>query len=404
MKIAHINETCGIGSTGKLVLELCQGLIENGYESKIYYSSNKSNYQYSKLICNRTSCLIHAVMSRITGLQGYFSIFSTRKFLKELEKYNPDIIHLHNLHGNYINLKLLFRFIKKHNKAVILTLHDCWFFTGKCVHPINCNKWQIECKECPLLHIDNVNPTFFFDMTRKCFNDKKKWFNGVAKLGIVGVSQWISDEAKKSIFADRSIITINNWIDTEVFKIKEIRNNNLNLDKSKKIVLMMASSISEDKGYNEMIYLAYNLSFEYQLVCVGRNSIRLMLPNNIIHIEQINNKEQLVDLYLSADVCVNTTKAETFGMVTVEAMSCGTPVIVYNNTASAYIVPDGCGVIVNERDGYIKILETVEAICHNKIVKTRKEISEIVRDKYCKEKAITNFIEFYKVILNENNE
>lgn len=403
MRIVQINEFCGQGSTGRLVQELNEGLVNAGHESKIYFASGDSSYQYASKIGTRFDQLAHAVLSRITGLQGYFSVRSTRKLLNFLEKDKPDIIHLHNLHGNYINLKELLGYTAEKKIPIVITLHDCWFFTGKCTHFINtgCYKWKKECGKCPQLHLDNVNPTFF-DQTRRCFLDKQKWFGIQSKLGIVGVSEWITNEAKDSILKTGLIESIPNWIDINTFRMTD---SSMNIDgiSGKKIVLMVATAISEIKGYNEMIYLSNHLPTDYKIIIVGHNSNNLDIPANVIHIESVDEKKKMAELYTLADVCVNTTKYESFGLVSIESMACGTPVIVYNNTASAYIVPQGCGVVIDEDKGYDIIVKAVFDICAGEKTMPSYEISRTIHEMYSQEKSIKRYIEFYKKLIKDEN-
>lgn len=404
MKIVQINETCGQGSTGKLALELNEGYISKGNESYIFYAMGQSDYQYAFKISNRRSQILHAGLSRIFGLQGYFSFFSTLELVKKLKNINPDVVHLHNLHGNYINLRILFNYLINNKIATVITLHDCWFFTGKCTHFVatDCKKWKTECCNCPQLHIDNVNPTYLFDRTRKCYLDKKNWYQKLDKLGVVGVSDWISTEAKKSILDIAKIVTIYNWVDPSVFYIREkfqYCDEILKSINNKKIVLMVSTGISEQKWYNEMLYLSKELGNQYKLVCVGKNDYNLTIPDNVIHIECTSNQEHLAELYSRAYVCVNTTKYETFGMVSVEAMACGTPVIVYNNTGSKTIVPEGCGYVIDEDGGYELIKKKIERISIGSDLLKSNEISDLIHTKYSKEKAIESYLNLYRFLI-----
>lgn len=405
MRVVLINETYGIGSTGKLVKELSLGLKQNDIQVKCYSAVYKSDDNSCMPISNYFDQKIHAILSRITGLQGYYSSLCTRKLLKDLDLYKPDIIHLHNLHGNYINLKLLLDYCKKNNIIVCLTLHDCWFFTGKCTHYISvkCEKWRDLCGECPLLHVDNVNPTFFFDRTKKCLNDKKEWFSKIQTLGVIGVSEWIANEASKSLFKEISTITvINNWIDTNVFKPIDngLRKSMELIDK--KIVLMVTSFVSSTKGYNEMLYLSKNLNSDYRIILIGNNPDNLFIPDNVIHIKRTENQFELAEFYSMSDVCVNTTKCETFGLVTVESIACGTPVIVYNNTASRYIVTEDVGVTIDESKGYDNLLKAIYNIVDSKHYNT-EIMQEYVNNNFSLNTGIDRHISFYQTLIERRD-
>lgn len=401
MKVALINEYYGNGSTGKLVKELCIGLNNNNIQTKAFYAVGDYKSELCEPISSKMDQKMHAILSRVTGLQGYFSILSTISFLKKLETFSPDIIHLHNLHGNYINVRLLLEYASKNDIAVVITLHDCWFYTGKCTYyvPANCDKWKYECGDCPLLHFDNVNPTYFFDTTKKCINDKKRWFSNIYKLGVIGVSEWVTKEARQSFFKDISTITtIHNWIDTDIFYPRKTNLKDVLGMKDKKIVLMVSSNICEKKGYNELLYLSKCLDKRYQIIVIGKNTDNLYLPDNVLHIERTDNQDKLAEFYSSADVCVNTTKYETFGMVSIEAMACGTPVIVYDNTASQYLVPDGCGVVVRENKGFDEIKEAIYGISNQKTL-PRETISFTIIRQYNIYKSILDHVKFYNKIM-----
>lgn len=401
MKVAIINDTYATGSIGRLSKEIADELNRLDHNVVFFYAQGNGDEEYCKRICDRNSQRIHAVLSRITGLQGYFSIIGTIRLVKKLTEFHPDIVHLHNLHSNYINLKILTRYLKHNSIPTVLTLHDCWFFTGKCTYyvPANCDKWMKGCGKCPLLHQDNVNPTFFFDMTHKCIKDKKKWIASLGKLAVVGVSDWVTSEANRSIYKGKRICRIYNWVDQKVFSYRESNlREQLGLS-HKKIILMVSSGLSEKKGYKEMLYLAKNLPTEYQLVYIGRNKHKLFIPNNIIHIEHTDNSNQLAEYYSAADVCVNTTLYETFGMVTIEAMSCGTPVVVYNNTASPELIGEGCGIVVDQAEGMKRSVEAIKEIIAWDRDITRLKCIQHAKASFGMESAIQEYLDVYKSLL-----
>lgn len=361
MNIVQINETCGTGSIGRLALELSNEAVKQGHKVLFAYSTGIPRFGNAFKIGNNIDHKFHALMSRITGLQGYYSYIATKRLIRKIEGFSPDIIHLENLHSNYINLPMLFDYIAKNDIPTVITLHDCWFYTGKCTYyvPAKCQKWKVECERCPLLHIDNVNKTFLFDRTKKSFSDKKRWFNNIKRLGVVGVSEWASNEAKFSFLGEKRIITIRNWVNFSVFRpISSNLRDKLGLN-NKRIILMVSTYISNKKGYQEMIGLSRILNEEYQIIVVGKNNGKFTIPDNVIHIEHTNNENELAMYYSMADVCVNTTKYETFGLVTAEALSCGTPVVVYNNTASPELIGEECGRVVEEYLGIEGILEAI---------------------------------------------
>ena len=218
MKILQINAVIKNKSTGRTVSEVSEAIVKSGNESFIAYGQEKDNNDSSYFIGNLIDHKTHALFSRVFGLPGYFSRAATQGLIKYIEKISPDIVHLHNLHSNYVNINMLLKYLAKKDIATVITLHDCFMFTGKCTHytAIGCDKWQIECGDCPRKKMDN--PSLFFDYTRKMLKDKSDCYKNFNKLGVIGVSNWITNEAKKSILQNATKIKrIYNWIDFDIF-------------------------------------------------------------------------------------------------------------------------------------------------------------------------------------------
>lgn len=399
MKVLHINAVNGIKSTGRTTLELAEYLEENGHESFIAYSSGDSFHRSYK-IGTTMGKKMHALLNRVIGKQEYYSSFSTKKLIKYIQKINPDIIHLHNLHASYINVEILFEYLIKEEKKVVITLHDCWFYTGKCTHytSVNCFKWQDACGNCPLLRKDI--PSLFFDWTPKMLKDKEKWFNQIDDLAIIGVSDWITEQSKSSILSNARIIKrIYNWIDLEVFRpIAENNVKNKYNFSNQFIILGVASKWSESKGLNYFINLAKDLSENELIVLVGNLDSNINLPNNVINIKETNNQHELAEIYSFADVFLNLSYEETFGKTTAEAISCGTPAIVINSTANPEIVGEGCGFIIDDLNNK-NILEAINKVkIAGKNSYSRKCI-KFSRMNFDKSKNINQQIDVYKKLM-----
>lgn len=402
MRIMQINEICGTGSIGRTTYELAEELTNQGHQCLVAYANGNSSFENSVRIGNYLDHKIHALMSRITGLQGYFSVYATKNLLKEIKKFDPQVVHLRNLHGNYINLRLLLKYLSKNDIATVVTLHDCWVYTGKCTYyvPVECDKWQKNCGKCPLLHVDNVNPTYFFDRTRKCLKDKREWFGKIPRLAVTGVSKWVASEAEKSIFSKKEIRTIYNWIDTEVFSYRQSGlKEKLNIQ-DKKVVLMLAASLSVKKGYNELLYLSKNLSPDYKLIFIGKNELQLDIPDNVIYISHTDDAIELAEYYSMADVCVNVTQYETFGKVTAEAICCGTPAVVYNNTASPELVDEGCGIVIDQSEGMRKIVDAIHEITGNGKEYYKENCQKSAENRFKKSIGVNKYIELYESLIN----
>ncbi len=397
MKIVQINAVCEPGSsTGRTVCEWSDYLNQQGIENIVMYGNGKSSRENAYYIGSTFDHKVHALLSRITGKQGYYSYFATRKMLKQLKQFQPDLVHLRNLHGNYISLPLLFHYLIKNKIATVITLHDCFFYTGKCVHYIdaNCEKWQTECRECPQLQ--NGNQSWFFDRTRTMFQDKKRWFSKLERLGVTGVSKWVTDEGKKSFLAKNAKFkAIYNWIDMDSFypHTSDIRERFGITNEF--LILGVASYWNREKGLDDFNQLADMLDERFRIVLVGNVSGKL--NEKILHIKRTSDVGMLSDLYAAADVFFNPTRRETFGKVTAEALACGTPAIVYDATACPELVGDGCG--------HIEKVGDVDAVCRDILTMEEegKDYSKICREfaekNFDKEKLLKQMLQFYKEVL-----
>lgn len=347
MKVLQINAVNKIASTGRNCFEIASYLQKQGKSCYTAYSEG-SNTTFSCRISSSVECKFHAFFSRLTGLEGYYSPVSTAKLLHLIRKLNPDIVHLNNLHANYLNIIQLFRYLELHDIPTVVTLHDCWVYTGKCTHytSISCNKWQSGCFDCPKLKEDI--PSWFFDRTSKMWCDKKRGWLSIPRLAVIGVSDWITNEAKKSpMFANAKIIRrIYNWIDLSVFRPidSEQAKEKLGL-KGKKVILGVASEWSSKKGLDKYFHLARLLKDDECIILVGKLP-NFSLPDNIISIHSTNNIDKLVNYYNAADVFLQLSQEETFGKVVAEALACGTPVITNTETANPELVDSSCGIVL----------------------------------------------------------
>jgi putative colanic acid biosynthesis glycosyltransferase len=289
---------------------------------------------------------IHLVLSKITGFNGCFSYFGTYNLLKWIDKRQPDIIHLHNLHGWYINLPMLFKYIKEHNIRVVWTLHDCWSFTGQCPHftMIKCDKWKTGCYECPQYR---EYPEAYVDRTKTMYKLKKKWFTGVQDLTIVTPSEWLAGLVKQSYLKEYPVKVINNGIDLDIFKPAASDFREKYKIENKFVLLGVSFIWNEKKGLDVFIELAKRLDPIFQIVLVGTNeTVDAKLPENIISIHRTQDQKELAEIYTAADLFVNPTREENFPTVNIEALACGTPVITYKTGGSPEIIDETCGAIV----------------------------------------------------------
>ena len=291
----------------------------------------------------------HLLLSNFTGYHGCYSHISTGQFLRRIEKLNPDIIHLHNIHGDFLNLPMLFDYIKNHHIRVVWTLHDCWSFTGRCPYftMAQCNKWKTGCGNCP--YPKESYPQAQVDITAKMWKLKKEWFNGVEDMTIVTPSQWLADLVKESFLKDYPVKVINNGIDLSVFKPTESDFRQKHEIDDKYMLLGVADSWGERKGLDVFIELSKRLdSTKYQIVLVGTNeSVDKQLPDNIISVHRTQNQQELAEIYTAADLFVNATREENYPTVNMESIACGTPVMTFKTGGSAEIPDETCGVVVD---------------------------------------------------------
>ena len=396
MKILQINAVYGTNSTGRTNTEFQKYILSNTNhtcKTAFCYGGVESD---GFIIGSALDRKIHGLLSRVFGKQAWHSKKATKKLIKYIEEYNPDIIRLGNLHGNYINFPLLTKYISKKDIPTAVVLHDCWPFTGKCCHYFaeNCYKWQTGCYACPRLKADNKS--LFFDRTRQLWNKKRELWGSIPRLTVVGVSKWVMEEAKKSPLVEKAkkITYIYNGIDKEIFKYTESNlREEYNLQ-NKKILLGVASGWSKGKGINDVIALSQKLPEDCQIVIIGK--MYQDLPNtNIISIPKTDNLDVLIKWYSTADVFINVSKLETFGKVTAEALMCGTPVVCYNQTANPELIGEGCGYIC-DTDNIDDYKDLVLKVLNDGKEKYSKRCVEFAQSNFDKNKCIEAYISLYE--------
>lgn len=405
MKVLQINAVYNIGSTGRNVSETHLLMLKNGIESYVAYSkTNKPDDKNLYHIGSALDVKLHGLFSRISGKQAYFSHIATANLIKYMEKIKPDVVHLHNLHGNYINLPMLMKYLADKKISVVITFHDFWFITGKCMHFISsdCSKWQERCGNCP--NLQDGNRTWFFDKTEELLKDKIQMFSKIDKLALIGVSKWTTSQIEKSPIARYADIVklIYNWIDTEKFRPKDVDDLKKKLQlNNKKVIVGVADRWSEKKGLSKFIELANKLGKNYVVLLVGRMKNDQKFPPNIISVGLTNSIDELVDYYNLADFFVTMSLEETFGKVSAEALSCGTPVICFNSTANPELVCENCGAVVPTNDVGAMINE-IHKLENKDMSAISKNCRAFAKKNFEKEKNIKQYIKLYKMICGEN--
>lgn len=401
MKVLMINSVSGYGSTGSICEDIATVLEKQGHKCYIAYGQLFTSYPKSFKIGTKLENHIHNIGSRILGTQGYFSRNGTKNLISYIENVKPDIIHLHNLHGNYLNLKVLFEYLISSQIPIVWTLHDCWAFTGKCSHftDVQCFKWKTHCYECP--QVKAYPPSLFFDKSREMYDDKKKWFTDISKMTIIPVSKWLESEVKQSFLKKYPIKSIYNWVDHSIFKEnidqEFITKYKINVDKFN-IILVSAGWNITDVKWIDALKLSTIIQDSMQILMIGNVSSPELLPKNITHISYLDGKEELAKAYSIADVYVHLSTEDTFGKVIAEAISCGTPAIVYNSTACPEIIDESCGYVAEKRN-VVQIFDSILRIKEKKRTSFSEHCRKRVIEKFDLDTNVNSTINIYEKML-----
>jgi putative colanic acid biosynthesis glycosyltransferase len=352
VKIFQISPEGNFGSVGTIAEKIGELILQNGHDSFIAVGNYKISSS-SKIfkIGNVFYRFLHAIETRIFDNNGLGSRKPTVDLINLLIKIKPDLIHIHQLHGYYINYRLLFEYLKIANIPIVLTLHDCWTFTGHCTHfeSISCQKWKTKCHNCELLN--DYPKSLIYDNSISNFLLKKNIFTTIDNLTITTVSNWLSNRVSESFLKYIPRQVIYNGVDTDFFTPLSFNTKSIIDFDSKYVILGVASPWTKGKGLNDFIELSKILDEDFVIVLIGLSKKQInKLPQNIIGLPKIKDKYILVNYYRSANLFLNLSIAETFGLTTIEAMACGTPVIVYNVTACPEIVGKGTGYVVDKHD------------------------------------------------------
>lgn len=370
MKVLQINSVVNSGSTGRIAEDIGSVLIANGHESYIAYGRG-IGLSKSKLvkIGNELDLYIHGARSLLTDRHGFGSRIATKKLIKKIIEIEPDLIALHNLHGYFLNIKILFEFLKEYNKPVVWTLFDCWAFTGHCTYfdDLDCELWKSQCNNCPK-HF--VYPASIVDQSLRNFNEKKELFQSIKKLEIIAHSEWLGNLVANSFLKASTIHITPSAIDIQCFKPISSELNQKYFLSASKIILGCASVWSKRKGLNDFIKLSSILPKGYQIVLIGLNNNQLKsLPKNILGIQRTESVEQLAQWYSAAFVFVNPTTQDNFPTTNIESLACGTPVITYNTGGSPEAIDEETGYVVEKGDvnGILQCINELESRDYNDV-------------------------------------
>ncbi len=406
MKILQVNTSVNTGSTGRIAEEIGQTIIAAGHTSYIAYGRPGGKSQSHTIkIGSAFDQKMHGLQTRIFDTHGFASATATRRLVDEINCINPDVIHLHNLHGYYLHVGVLFDYLKRINKPVVWTLHDCWPFTGHCCYFdfVKCDKWKTHCEKCPLQK--KYPESLVFDNSYKNFDIKKELFSGVNNLTLVTPSSWLAVLLQQSFLHRYPVSVIHNGIDLSVFKpITEdafsIRQK-LNIGNGA-IILGVASVWDRRKGLKDFIQLSEKIDPADKIILLGLTKEQQEgLPRNIIAIERTENITEMVQLYNLATVFVNPTWVDNFPTTNIEALACGTPVITYDTGGSVEAIDGNTGWIVEKGniESLVNAINTVKQKGKDFFVsKCRARAEALFNNK----ERFGDYIQLYQSVLNRN--
>lgn len=408
-KLLQINPVIRINtSTGRIMQEIGELARAHGWETYIAYSKGRDGVKpnEAKLIPvgNKWSVAWHGVLTRLFDRHGLASDGATRAFIEEIKRIQPDIIHIHNIHGYFLNYRILFEYLSKANIPVIWTVHDCWLYTGHCYHYAykHCYKWNELCKECP--QQKEFPTSWWIDRSKQNYLDKKKAFTSVPNewLTFVTVSEWMKNEMKQSFLKDYSFQVIHNGINLENFRIyptEEVKKQ-YGL-KGKRIILGVASIWMEEKGWKDFMQLATLLNPEEVIVLVGvKEEQKKGLPPNIVPISRTENLKQLAELYAAAEAFVNPTWQDNYPTVNLEAIACGTPVVTYRTGGSIEVVTPDTGMIVEQGD-VNGLMDAIRKIEQKGKVYYQSKCRAYAEAHFKKEDRYADYLKLYEALLRK---
>lgn len=404
--LLQINTVVNSGSHGRIAEEIGQLALTNSWQSYIAFGRNNRPSQ-SKLIKigSNIDINIHGLKTRLLDRHGFGSKKATIKLVEQIKEIKPDIIHLHNIHGYYVNIEILFNYLESTTIPVLWTLHDCWSFTGHCSHfdLIGCNKWKTGCFNCP--QKKEYPRSYLFDNSKRNFANKQKIFTAVKNLTIVPVSNWLGNLVRESFLNKYPQNLIYNGVNIGVFspQINKSTKTNLGLD-NHFMLLGVASGWSSRKGFEDFISLSNFINPDCVIVLVGLNDKQLKkLPSNIIGVNRTENIQQLAEIYSAADLFLNLTYEDNFPTTNIESLACGTPVLTYNTGGSIEAVSNETGFIVEKGD-LKAVLDVINLVKSNGKSAYTSACRERAVKLYNKDDRYMEYINLYETLLsNQKN-
>lgn len=402
MKIAQVDVNYNFSSTGKIVVDLVNGLGDLGHSTMVCFGrapDTKSDHVHR--ISSRAEVFLHALGTRVTGLTDYFSPLSTRRLIEYLEHFMPDVVHLHDLHGYYVNIGPVVDYLKAKRIPTVWTFHSEFMYTGKCGYALDCEKWKTECNNCPDLR--SYPKSWFFDFTTRMFRDKQSMYTDFERLHLVAPTEWLADRMRQSMVRHKSINVVHNGLDVVTFSRCDTKMLRSSLRLSTEFVVLSvgADLLSERKGGGWVLELARrNPNAGIVFVMVGVEQVPKQIPPNVIMLPRIYDQKLLAEYYSLADVLLLTSMKETFSMVCAESLACGTPVIGFDSGAPKEVASPGFGEFVPYSD-----LEALESLllCMKTgevTLMSSTECERFARARYSKDSMVKAYESIYLHLMN----
>lgn len=404
-KILIINVTANSGSTGRIAEEIGQKAIENGYECFFAYGRANNNSRFKTIhIGSAWDVKIHGIQTLLFDNHAFASSRATKNFVDEIIRLEPDLVHIHNIHGYYLNIEILLEYLAKSQIPVVCTLHDCWTFTGHCAHfeDIKCMKWKTLCFDCPKKKL--YPKSLFIDGSKKNYLRKKQLFNNLTNLTIVAPSLWLADIVKCSFLSSYPIYIIHNGVNINEFQPCSIPSlkDKLGIDDSVKIILGVASVWTKNKGLDDFFKLASKIGNNVKILLAGLSDKQMKtLPKNVIGIKRTENVKELSTLYSMADVFVNPTYLDNFPTTNIESLACGTPVVTYKTGGSPEAINDETGFVV-EQGNLDALKNAIDSVFANGKNFYRNNCRLRAVKLFNKDECFMKYIKIYNNLLNED--
>ena len=409
-KLLQINPVVRVStSTGRIMQEIGELAMQNGWESYVAYSKGRDGIRtcasHTIPIGNKWDTWMHGLETRLLDRHGLASVSVTYDFIKHLKEISPDIVHIHNIHGYFLNYPVLFEYLSKSGIPVVWTVHDCWLYTGHCYYYsyIQCNKWESGCGDCPQKR--KFPASWWLDRSARNYQDKQEAFTSMpyGKLTIVPVSDWIRGEMSRSFLKDYPFRVIHNGIDTDVFNVYDTDEVKQKYGwQGKHILLGVASIWSEEKGLSDFIKLAQRLREDEVIVLVGvTEEQKKILPHNMYGIRRTENIQDLARLYSVADVFVNPTWQDNYPTVNMEAIACGTSVVTYRTGGSVEAVTEDTGLIVEQGD-IRGLLDSIRVIEQRGKHYYADRCRKYALANFCKEDRYADYLNLYEELCTNN--